>query len=134
MQSLLQPSMGDQLLWFETLLKGVIGLVMLLFPVSAARLAGLPHAASAAIWARLFGTALIGIAGAFAVEGYNQAGGAIAAKGLGLGGGVIINLSALLSLFGILIFGAVSTWRGRVLIWLFIVLLLFLTVLEIAHV
>ena len=133
MSTLMQPSMADQLLWFEILLKGTVGLVMLLMPVSAARLAGLPHTSST-FWPRLFGAALIGIAGAFAVEGYHQAGGAIAAKGLGLGGAVIINLTTLLALFGTLIFAAVATWRGRLLVWLLILLLLFLTVIEIAHV
>ena len=81
----------------------------------------------------LFGAALLGIAGAFAVEGYNVAGGAIEAKGLGLGGAVTINLTAILSLFGTLIFAGVTTRRGKILIWLMILLLLFLTLFEIGH-
>ncbi|MBU2533169.1 MAG: hypothetical protein KKB37_10535 [Alphaproteobacteria bacterium] len=57
--------MADQLLWLETLFKGGIGLVMLVAPLTAARLAGLPHGNSA-FWPRLFGAALIGIAAACA--------------------------------------------------------------------
>ncbi len=128
----MQSSMSDQLLWFETLLKGSIGLLLVFLPITTARMAGLPHG-NTAFWPRLFGAALLGIAGAFAVEGYNLAGGAIEAKGLGLGGAVIINLTAILSLFGTLIFSAVATRRGKVVIWLMILLLLFLTLFEIGH-
>ena len=133
MSNVMQASIGDQLLWLETLFKGSLGLVLIFLPLTAARLAGLPHG-NTAFWPRLFGAALLGIAGAFAVEGYNLAGGPIEAKGLGLGGAVIINLTAILSLFGTLIFSAVATWRGKVLIWLMIILLLFLTLFEIAHI
>lgn len=124
--------MSDQLLWFETLLKGSIGLILIFLPITAARMAGLPHG-NVAFWPRLFGAALLGIAGAFAVEGYNLAGGAIEAKGLGLGGAVIINLTTIVSLFGTLIFSAVATRRGKVLIWLMILVLLFLTLFEIGQ-
>jgi hypothetical protein len=131
MSSVMQSSMSDQLLWFETLLKGSIGLLLVFLPITTARMAGFPHG-NTAFWPRLFGSALLGIAGAFAVEGY-IAGGAIEAKGLGLGGAVIINLTAILSLFGTLIFSAVATRRGKVVIWLMILLLLFLTLFEIGH-
>jgi hypothetical protein len=132
MSSVMQASMSDQLLWFETLLKGSIGLILIFLPITAARMAGLPHG-NVAFWPRLFGAALLGIAGAFAVEGYNLAGGAIEAKGLGLGGAVIINLTTIVSLFGTLIFSAVATRRGKVLIWLMILVLLFLTLFEIGQ-
>lgn len=132
MHSVMQASMGDQLLWIETILKGSIGLIMIFLPITAARIAGFPHG-NTSFWPRLFGAALLGIAGAFAVEGYNVAGGAIEAKGLGLGGAVTINLTAILSLFGTLIFAGVTTRRGKILIWLMILLLLFLTLFEIGH-
>jgi len=132
MSSIMQASMSDQLLWFETLLKGSIGLILIFIPVTAARMAGFPHG-NISFWPRLLGAALVGIAGAFAVEGYNLAGGAIEAKGLGLGGAVIINFTTIVSLFGTLIFSAVATRRGKALIWLMILLLLFLTLFEIGH-
>jgi hypothetical protein len=123
--------MADQLLWFETLLKGSIGLVMLFVPVTAARLAGLPHG-NTPFWPRLFGTALLGIAAAFAFEGYSQLTPGISAKGLGLGGAILINAVTIVSLIGTLIFQGISSRRGTVLIWVFIFALVFLTLFEIA--
>ena len=133
MSSVMQASMSDQLLWIETLLKGSIGLIMIFLPITASRLAGFPHGTTT-FWPRLFGVALVGMAGAFAVEGYNLAGGAIQAKGLGLGGAVIINLTAILSFFGTLIFSGVATRRGKFVIWLLILLLLFLALFEIGQI
>ena len=108
--------MADQLLWLETLLKGGIGLVMLFVPITAAKVAGLPHG-NTAFWPRLFGAALIGIAAAFAVEGYTQLNPNVTASGLGLGGAVMINLITILSLIGTIIFKGVTTRRGLLLIW-----------------
>lgn len=125
--------MADQLLWLETLLKGSIGLVMLLVPLSAAKLAGLPHATTS-FWPRLFGAALLGIAAACALEGYTQLNPRITAGGLGLGGIIVINVIALLSLIGTMIFKSVSTFRGKALIWLISALLVALILLEIAQI
>jgi len=124
--------MVDQLLWLETLLKGSIGLIMMVAPITAAKIAGLPHNNSA-FWARLFGASLIGIAAAFAIEGYAQVNAAITARGLGLGGAVVINLITILSLLGTLIFKGVASRRGLLLIWLLTALLAFLMLLEIAN-
>ena len=120
--------MADQLLWLETLLKGGIGLIMLLVPISAAKLAGLPHG-NVGFWPRLFGAALLGLACAFAVEGSAQ----ITARGLGLGGAVVINFVAVLALFGLLIFKGASSMRGALLLWLLIAVLILLMLFEIAH-
>ena len=125
--------MADQLLWFETLLKGSIGLVMLLLPLNAAKLAGLPQSATS-FWPRLFGAALLGIAAACAVEGYTQLNPKITAGGLGLSGVIAINVVTLVSLIGTLIFKSVSTLRGKALIWLTSALLVALILFEIAHI
>jgi hypothetical protein len=125
-------NIADQLLWLETLLKGSIGLMMLMMPITSAKLAGLPHG-NFAFWPRLFGAALLGIAAAFAVEGYTQLNANISARGLGLGGAIAINLVTVLSLIGTLIFKGVTTRRGLLLLWSFILLLVLLMLFEIAH-
>lgn len=124
--------MADQLLWLETLLKGGIGLIMLFTPITAAKIAGLPHGNSA-FWPRLFGAALISIAAAFAVEGYTQLNPNVTAGGLGLGGAVIINLVTILSLIGTIIFKGVTTRRGLLLLWSLSLTLTFLMLVEIAN-
>lgn len=124
--------MADQLLWLETLLKGGIGLLMLAMPLTAAKIAGLPHGNSA-FWPRLFGAALVGIAAAFAVEGYSQINANISARGLGLGGAIVINLVTLVSLIGTIIFKGVSSRRGHLLVVCLCLALSLLMLFEIAH-
>lgn len=124
--------MADQLLWFETLLKGGIGLIMLFMPITAAKIAGLPHG-NAAFWPRLFGAALLGIAAAFALQGYSQINSNITTGGLSLGGAIAINLVTVLSLIGTLIFKGVSSRRGQLLIATLTLLLTFLILFEIAN-
>lgn len=124
--------MADQLLWLETLVKGGLGLVMLFVPLTAAKVAGLPHGNSA-FWPRLFGIALIGMAGAFALQGYAQFNPKLTAGGLGLGGAIIINLVTILALIGTMIFNGVATRRGRALIWSLSLALTALMLFEIAH-
>jgi hypothetical protein len=123
--------MADQLLWLETLLKGSIGLIMLFAPLTAARIAGFPHG-NTPFWPRLFGTALLGMAAAFAFEGYSQMTPGISAKGLGLGGAILINAITLVSLIGTLIFQGISSRRGALLVWALILTLVFLTLFEIS--
>lgn len=125
-------NIAEQILWFETLLKGSIGFVMLLFPITAAKIAGLPHG-NTAFWPRLFGVAMLGMSAAFAFEGYTQLTQNINARGLGLGGAIVINLIAILCLVGTLIFKGVMTKRGLLLIWSLVLLLILLILLEIAH-
>lgn len=122
----------DQLLWLETLLKGGIGLVMLFAPLTAARLAGLPHG-NTAFWPRLFGAALLAMAAAFAFEGYTHLNPKVSATGIGLGGAVVINFVTILSLIGTIIIGSVTTRRGLALIWSMFLALIFLTLFEIAN-
>ncbi len=44
--------MAQQLFWFETLLKFISGVLLLVAPVSLARLMGLPHG-QVGFWARI---------------------------------------------------------------------------------
>ena len=125
-------NIADQLLWLETLLKGSVGMLMLMLPITSAKLAGLPHGNSA-FWPRLFGAALLGMAAAFAVEGYTQLNANISARGLGLGGAIAINLITVLSLVGTLIFKGVTTRRGLLLLWSFTLLLILLILFKIAR-
>src|SRR5690606_41404490 len=78
--------MADQLLWLETLLRFSSGLVLLIMPLTTARILGLPLP-QALLWPRLLGALLSGMAAAILLEG-SRAGG----KGLGLGGLVLNNL------------------------------------------
>lgn len=123
--------MADQLLWLETLLKGSIGLIMLCLPLTAAKLAGLPHG-SAAFWPRFFGAALLGMAAAFALEGYSQINANISLRGLGLGGAILINAITLLALIGAVVFRGIKSRRGLLLIWVLSLILVALMLFEIA--
>ena len=118
-----------QLLWIETLLKLVFGLVLATVPLTAARLFGLSRPDSG-FWPRLLGGVLIGLAGATFLEGWIKN-----AHGLGLGGCLIINLAAAAILFALLVLGkATDLRRGRLLLWGIVILLIVLSLLEVAHV
>ncbi|HEX2843237.1 ABC transporter permease [Hyphomicrobium sp.] len=117
-----------QLLWFETLLKLVSGLALLLAPLSVIRLFGLP-AADSGFWPRVLGAVLIGLAGATFIEGAWSG-----SRGLGLAGLIVINLAsaaviAIVTLFG----GGAQTRRGSLLLWVAVTVLFVLSLIEIAH-
>ncbi|MGI9476844.1 MAG: hypothetical protein ACR2PI_09060, partial [Hyphomicrobiaceae bacterium] len=57
----------------------------------------------------------------------------VSATGIGLGGAVIINFVTILSLIGTIILGSVTTRRGLLLIWSMCLVLIFLTLFEIAN-
>lgn len=117
----------QQLLWIETLLKLSAGLPLALMPLSTIRLLGLPRPESG-FWPRLCGALLIGIAGALLLEGRTPG-----SQGLGLAGIVVINLcgASLLSALLVLEKGPASA-RGRIIVWLVVVVLLTLSLFEIA--
>lgn len=75
----------DQLLWLETLLKGTIGISLLLSPNFVIHIFALPSAASA-FWPRLFGGLLIGLSAATFLTGAR-----IIDDGIGLGALALIN-------------------------------------------
>lgn len=117
--------MVQQLLWIETLLKCSGGVILTLFPLTAARLFGLPKGESG-LWPRLLGAVLLGIAAAAFLEGQGNG-----PRGLGLGALMAINLisaAALLMLLGV--GSASATRRGRAALWLLLVILLVLAGLE----
>lgn len=121
--------MLHQLLWLEVLLKFSAGIVLLLFPISAARLLGLPHA-NIGFWPRLMGTLLIGIAGAIYLEGSQLT--QFKHGGLSVGGIAVINMAAILGLIGLIIMRLVRTTRGILALWGLVVLLFLLVLFEIA--
>lgn len=119
----------QQLMWIETLFKLSGGLVLLLTPILAVRLLGLPPPDNA-LWPRLTGALLLGMGIATALEGRFSY-----EKGLGLGGVLLINLVAVFVLGAMLVLGkAAQTRRGRWVLWSVVWLLLLLSLFEIAHV
>jgi hypothetical protein len=116
----------QQLLWIETLLKLAAGLLLVLAPLAAIKLLGLPRTETG-FWPRLLGAVLLGLAVAVFIEGR-----APGSQGLGLAGCVIVNFSAVSMLAGSLALerGPASA-RGRAVVWAFVVLLVCLSVLEI---
>ncbi len=118
--------MAQQLFWFETILKFTAGIALLVAPVSLARLIGLPHG-QVGFWARILGLTLIGLAGAIYVEGSQTS-----SRGLGFAGLAVINVAAIVAFFGLIMTRQVKTWRGHAILWVTIILLLLLTLFEIA--
>ena len=116
----------QQLLWIETLLKLVPGLLLALAPLTTLRVLGLPRPDNG-FWPRLTGALLIGIAGALFIEGTQSS------HGLGLAGCIIINLCGATVLATLLVLdcGPTST-RGRVVVWALTCTLVILSVFEIA--
>jgi hypothetical protein len=119
----------QQLLWFEVVFKAAAGVLLVLLPLTAIRIAGLQRPESG-FWPRLLGAVTIGIAAAvFITLNYPQARG-----GLGPAGLIPINLAGAGALIAPLIMGmAAPTRRGRLVILTGAVALLALAFLEIAH-
>lgn len=116
----------QQLLWLETLLKFVPGILLAVAPLTTLRLLGLPRP-DTGFWPRLCGAILVGIAGALFLEGTSSG------HGLGLAGAIIINLcgGAVLAAMLVLDVGPHSA-RGRASVWLVVCTLFILSVVEIA--
>lgn len=115
--------MAQQLLWIETVLRLIAGVILLVLPIVAARVLGLPLP-QATLWPRLIGGLMIGMAGAVFLEG-------ITSRGLGLGGLVIINLATAATLAALLVLERASqTKRGRIFLWGLVVSLVGFSLLE----
>jgi hypothetical protein len=116
----------QQLLWLETLLKLVPGVLLTLAPLTALRVLGLPRP-DTGFWPRLCGALLLGISGALFLEGTSRG------HGLDLAGVIVINLcgAAVLATLLILEAGPASR-RGRATVWLIVCLLVIASVVEIA--
>lgn len=116
----------QQLLWLETLLKFLPGIVLVLAPLTTLRVLGLPRPETG-FWPRLCGGLLVGIAGALFLEGATQG------HGLGVGGSIIINLSGATVLATLLaVDRGPASLRGRTVVWLTVCVLVTLSVFEIA--
>ncbi|MEZ5855746.1 MAG: hypothetical protein R3D67_13745 [Hyphomicrobiaceae bacterium] len=120
-------SMIVQLLWIEMAIKASVGVVLVLFPRTLARIFGLPTVTET-FWPRLFGATLLGLAAATFLEDH------LAAKnGLGLSGHIAINMAAVLAIFAMLIMGKVGgARRGRILLGLMAGALTVLALVELA--
>ena len=117
--------MAQQLLWIETVLRLTAGLILLVLPLAAARIFGLPLP-QATLWPRLIGGLMIGMAGAIFLEGS-----AVSSRGLGLGGLVIINLATAATLAALLSLERASqTKRGRLFLWALVASLVGFSLLE----
>lgn len=118
----------QQLLWIETLLKFAAGVVLVVMPGSTIKLLGLPRTDNG-FWPRLLGAVLIGLAGALFLEGSSPGSG-----GLGLSGCLIINFCAVSIMVALLALDAgPPARRGRAAMWSIVVLLIVLSILEIAN-
>ncbi len=78
----------EQLLWLETLIKGVIGISLLLSPKMLIRMFALPDSSSS-FWPRLTGALLVGLAGVIFMSGAK-----LINDGIGLAGLATLNLCA----------------------------------------
>lgn len=119
----------QQLLFLEALVKAAIGLVLMIAPGTAFRVAGLPGVLTG-FWPRLFGATLFGIAGANVIEGT-----LLGSRGLGLAGSLAINfaIAAMLTI-QLATNTAAVTIRGKILLWILVAALYVLILVEIAHV
>jgi hypothetical protein len=119
--------MAQQLLWIETLLKLCVGGLLLVMPLSVAKLLGLPQPQTP-FWSRLSGAVLLGLAAATFLEGSVSG-----SRGLGLGGVILVNLSTAGVLTALQVLGRGSrTRRGGIVIWTTVVVLVGLALFEVA--
>jgi hypothetical protein len=120
--------MLKQLLWAEVLLKGGVGLALLLAPVYSIALAGFPSAGNG-FWPRLTGAILLGIAAALLLQGMFPAVRTISPAGL-----IAINLAGAAGLTATQVLGkGAQTRRGKALFWLMAIGLAMLSLVEIAY-
>ncbi|MEO1266107.1 MAG: hypothetical protein AAFV26_10415 [Pseudomonadota bacterium] len=115
-----------QILFLDLVSKAVIGGLLLLFPITTARVFGLPHG-QVGLWARLLGAQLLGIALAIYIEHDNQM------NGLGLTGLIGINIATMLVLLTFTVAQGAGTKRGTALLWFLTIGAFGLSVLQIAQ-
>jgi len=122
--------MASQLLWIETLLKFTCGVVLLMAPITAARLLGLPHG-NVGFWPRLLGALLAGLAFVIYLEGASGTGGGSGRHaGISLTGIAIINATTVAVLLACIVLRLVKPVRGIVVLWSIVLVLFGLAVLE----
>ncbi len=122
--------MWQQLIWIEAILKGTVGLLLLLAPGTLARVLGLPRPETG-FWPRLLGSSLLALTAAYLVEGFAAG----RTQGLGLGGSVAVNLAAAPLIAAVTLMAAPQlTRRGKALLWLLAILVAVLGLVELAYV
>ena len=109
--------------------KAGVGFILLLVPLTAIKVLGLPRS-DTAFWPRLMGAALVGLAAATFMDVSVRLG-----HGLGLAGSLVINLALGLVLASQLYLKqGPQTRRGRILAWALVAALLSLGLVEIAFI
>ena len=106
----------------------ILGLLLLLFPLGAAEILGVPQAASN-FYPTILGGVIFGIGIALLLEVYGHPGGI---RGLGLGGAIVINIcgAGILTLW--LIFKPLNLpVRGLIILWVVAVVVLGIGILEV---
>lgn len=117
------------MLYVDLLFKAGFGLALLLFPLLFCKVFGLPRP-NTGFWPRILGASFLGQAGALFLEGAVPN-----THGLGLGGALTINLSIAAILASMIILGAVGEKRrAQALLWLLVVVLVTLSLFELAYV
>ncbi len=117
-----------ELLWIETVLKLSGGLALSLAPLLVIKALGLPPSQST-FWPRLLGAILIGLGAATLLQGASSD-----ARALGLAGCIVINLTSAAMITVLAVLGAASaTRRGTAVLWTLVVVLVVLSLFEIAH-
>lgn len=117
--------MLDQILWLDALLKLAAGVLLILLPDLVARAAGLPRAQQP-FYARLLGATLLGLGLAIVMESRRR-------TGLAPSGAFVVNLTGSTVLAAILLFGRIDlAWRGRILAWGLLAVLVLLASVELA--
>lgn len=117
-----------QLLGIETLLKGGIGLLLIVVPQTLIRILGLP-AGGSSLWPRLLGVSCLGIAAGAHLDAIMPG-----SRGVGLAALTAINLLTAAALGAFATFDAsVATRRGRAALVLAATALFGLSLLEIGY-
>jgi hypothetical protein len=102
----------------------VVGALLLVFPAPLVTALAVP-ASESAFYASLLGAVLLGIAIALSLQRFR------AADGLGLMGALSINLSGGFVLAGWLLLGHLKlAWRGQVLLWALVLILIGISTIE----
>lgn len=117
-----------QLLGIETLLKGGVGLLLIVAPQTLIKILGLPGGGPS-LWPRLLGVACLGIAAGAQIEAMMPG-----SRGVGLAALTAINLLTAAALGSVATFDAsVATRRGRAVLVLAATALFGLSLLEIGY-
>jgi hypothetical protein len=118
-----------KMLILDAIINLILGFLLLAFPLDVFQLLGLPVEAPP-FYASILGAVLVGIGVALLTEQYRGPGRSV---GLGLAGAIIINLYAALVLAALLVSGKLSIpFRGYMVLWGVVILLLIISAFEIA--